>query len=97
MEEIFGLVREELQRVGLLRAMPAGIVLTGGSSLLEGMPELAEEVFELPARRGVPENVGGLQEVVGSPMYATGVGLAIFGSAASQPLPGSGPRNIFAR
>ncbi len=99
MEEIFGLIREEVHRVGLLRAMPAGIVLTGGSSLLEGMPELAEEVFELPSRRGVPENVGGLQEVVGSPMYATGVGLVIFGSRqrSASRFRIRDPRNIFAK
>jgi cell division protein FtsA len=80
MEEIFSLVRSEIMRAGLERCIPAGIVLTGGTSLLHGIPELTEEVFELPARRGVPENVGGLQDVVGNPMYATGVGLVLYGS-----------------
>ncbi len=79
MEEIFSLVRTEITRAGLEKTFPAGIVLTGGTSLLEGVPELAEEVFEIPARRGVPENVGGLMDVVGNPMYATGVGLVLYG------------------
>lgn len=79
MEEIFSLVRREIVRAGLERCIPAGIVLTGGTSLLEGVPDLAEEVFELPSRQGIPENVGGLQEIVGNPMYATGVGLVLYG------------------
>ncbi|MFQ5458390.1 MAG: cell division protein FtsA [Myxococcota bacterium] len=79
MEEILNLVRAEVVRAGFEKSFPAGIVLTGGTSLLEGVPELAEEVFEMPARCGTPENVGGLQDVVGNPMYATGVGLVLYG------------------
>jgi len=63
---------------------PSGVVLTGGCSALEGMAELAEEVFEAPVRLGIPRNIGGLQDVVRGPMYATGVGLAIFGSSQEQ-------------
>ncbi len=80
MEEIMTLVRDEIVRLGLEKSFPAGIVLTGGTSLLEGVQELSEEVFEMPARRGTPENVGGLQDVVSNPMYATGVGLVLYGS-----------------
>jgi len=80
MEEIMTLVHDEIVRLGLEKSFPAGIVLTGGTSLLEGVQELAEEVFEMPARLGTPENVGGLQDVVSNPMYATGVGLVIYGS-----------------
>ena len=56
------------------------MVITGGSTILEGMPELAEQVFNLPVRRGVPTNIGGLIDVVNSPVYATGVGLVVYGS-----------------
>ena len=54
-------------------------MLTGGASALSGIAELAEEVFEAPVRRGLPESIGGLQDVVKSPMYSTGVGLVLFG------------------
>jgi len=79
-EEILTLVREELSRTSFLGAIPCGIVLTGGSSALEGLPELAEEIFELPVRRGTPRGIGGLVDRVQGPEFATGVGLAIWGS-----------------
>jgi len=78
-EEIFILVARELARAGLEDAATAGVVVTGGASLLEGVPELAEQVFDLPVRLGIPESVGGLAEVVKSPVYATAVGLALCG------------------
>ena len=56
------------------------MVLSGGSSALEGLPDMAEEIFELPVRRGTPRNVGGLVDQVQGPEFATGVGLAIWGS-----------------
>ena len=56
------------------------MVITGGSTILEGMPELAEQIFNLPVRRGLPQNIGGLMDVVNSPVYATGVGLVVYGS-----------------
>lgn len=56
------------------------MVLTGGCAILEGIPELAEQVFNLPVRRGAPVGIGGLVDLVGSPIYATGVGLVIYGS-----------------
>lgn len=75
MEEIFNLVRQEIARAGFEDRISAGIVLAGGCATLEGMPELAEQVFNLPVRRGIPKEVGGLTDVVRSSMYATGVGL----------------------
>ena len=80
-EEILTLVRQELYRTGYLsRRIPSGVVLTGGSSALEGLPDLAEEIFELPVRRGIPRGFGGLVDRVQGPEFATGVGLALWGS-----------------
>ncbi|HEY2996214.1 MAG TPA: cell division protein FtsA [Methylomirabilota bacterium] len=79
-EEIFTLVAQGLAKAGFQDAATAGIVVTGGSSIMEGVPELAEAVFEQPVRRGVPAEVGGLANVVRSPIYATGVGLALYGA-----------------
>ena len=78
-EELFELVRTDLRRNGCEHLIRSGVVLTGGSSKMEGMIELAEEVFHLPVRLGVPKYVGGLSEVVKSPIYSTGVGLVQFG------------------
>ncbi|PYM24996.1 MAG: cell division protein FtsA [Candidatus Rokuibacteriota bacterium] len=80
MEEIFTLVAQGLAKAGFQDAATAGVVVTGGSSIMEGVPELAEAVFDMPVRRGVPAEVGGLAEVVRSPIYATGVGLALYGA-----------------
>ena len=79
-EEIFGLLRKEILRSGYEESLGAGVVLTGGGSLLDGLVELGERVFQLPVRRGGPIGIGGLVEVVGSPRYATAVGLAIYGA-----------------
>jgi cell division protein FtsA len=84
-EEILSLARQEILKAGLEDKIPSGVVLTGGASALAGMPELAEEIFEAPVRRGSPTQIGGLQDVVRSPMYATGVGLVVFGHAQRQP------------
>jgi cell division protein FtsA len=73
------LVQAELRRSGFEELLAAGIVLTGGSSKMEGVIELAEEVFHLPVRLGVPQHVGGLVDVVRNPIHATGVGLLLFG------------------
>ncbi|MBI2153899.1 MAG: cell division protein FtsA [Candidatus Rokubacteria bacterium] len=78
-EEIFTLVARDLARAGLEDAPAAGVVVTGGTSILEGVPELAGQVFDLPVRRGSPEGMGGLGDVVQSPIYATAVGLALYG------------------
>ncbi|HSN46726.1 MAG TPA: cell division protein FtsA [Casimicrobiaceae bacterium] len=74
-EELYSLVQAELRRSGFEEMLSSGIVLTGGTALLQGMPELGEEVFHLPVRVGVPAYTGGLSEVVRSPRFATSVGL----------------------
>jgi cell division protein FtsA len=79
-EEIFTLVARELTRAGFSEAATAGVVVTGGTSILQGVPELAESVFDQPVRRGVPGDVGGLADVIKSPIYATAVGLALYGA-----------------
>jgi len=77
-EELFGLVREELRRSGFEEVIAAGIVLTGGSSKMEGAIELAEEVFHVPVRLGVPQALAGLTDVVRNPIFSTGVGLLLY-------------------
>ncbi|MGH8276158.1 MAG: cell division protein FtsA [Steroidobacteraceae bacterium] len=77
-EELFSLVQAELRRSGFEDAVPAGIVLTGGSAKMEGAIELAEEVFHVPVRLGVPQAVAGLSEVVRNPIFSTGVGLLLY-------------------
>jgi len=80
-DEILTLARQSLVKEGLEDRIPSGVVLTGGCSALEGVPDLAEEIFETPVRIGIPCRVGGLQDVVRGPMYATGVGLVLFGAS----------------
>jgi len=79
-EEIFTLIKRELYRAGMKNAISSGLVMTGGASLLEGITDIAESVFELPVRIGRPQGVAGLVDVVNNPMYATGVGLVIYGA-----------------
>jgi len=79
-EEIFSLIHQEVAKSGYLDAVSGGVVITGGASLLEGMPELAEFIFEMPVKRGVPQNIGGLRDVVNSPKFATAVGLLKYGA-----------------
>lgn len=79
-EEIFTLIRQEIVKAGYEELISSGIVLTGGSVLMEGMPELADQVFNLPIRRGIPQGIGGLVDVVKNPLYATGTGLVLYGS-----------------
>jgi len=78
-EELLTLVQAELRRSGFEDLIAAGVVLTGGSSKMEGLIELAEEVFHMPVRLGVPQYVTGLVDVVRNPIHATGVGLLLFG------------------
>lgn len=78
-EELFSLIKGELQRGGYEDVIASGIVLTGGSSQLEGVVELAERVFEMPVNIGTPRNVAGLTDIVSNPIYATGVGLLVYG------------------
>lgn len=81
-EELLTLVQSELRRSGYEDLVAAGIVLTGGSSKMDGVVELAEEIFHMPVRLGSPQYSGALSEVVRNPVYATSVGLLIFGSRA---------------
>ena len=78
-EELLSLVLAELRRSGFSDLVAAGVVLTGGSSRMEGVVDLAEEIFHMPVRLGIPQNVTGLADVVRNPVYSTGVGLLLFG------------------
>jgi len=78
-EEIFTLVARDLARAGLADVAAGGVVVTGGTSGMRGVPELAEQVFDVPVRRGVPQGVGGLADVVRTAAHATAVGLALYG------------------
>ncbi|NIM29015.1 MAG: cell division protein FtsA [Gammaproteobacteria bacterium] len=78
-EELLTLVQAELRRSGFEDLIAAGVVLTGGSSKMEGLMELAEEILHMPVRIGAPQTVSGLADVVRNPIYATGVGLLLFG------------------
>ncbi len=86
-EELYGLVLAELRRSGFEEVMGSGVVLTGGSSKMVGMIDLAEEVFHMPVRLGVPQYVGGLTGMIDNPIYATGVGLVLYGAQNKNGLP----------
>lgn len=79
-EEIFMLAQREVEKTGYADLLASGVVITGGATNLEGMPELAEQVLEKPVRRGGPRKVGGLEEMVRNPIYSTGVGLVMHGA-----------------
>jgi cell division protein FtsA len=78
-EELIGLIDHELSTSGFKDQIAGGVVLTGGSSLLEGLVEISEQIFNLPTRQGYPRGVGGLNDVINNPMYATAVGLVLYG------------------
>jgi cell division protein FtsA len=80
MEEMLMLVDQELVRSGYKHLIGAGVVLTGGASRIEGIQELSERIFNLPTRTASPMGVGGLKDVVDNPMYATAVGLLLYGA-----------------
>ncbi len=86
-EEIFGLVDREIKNSGYADMIPSGVIITGGSSLMRGMVDIAEQIFDLPVRLGVPIGFGGLTDVVKSPEYATGVGLLLYGYRHGQKRP----------
>ena len=79
LDEIFQLVCGEIDKSGYEGALASGVVMTGGSMLLPGAVEMAEQIFGMPVRLGVPIHVGGLVDVISSPIYATGVGLVLYG------------------
>lgn len=83
-EELLTLVRAEIRRSGYEDLIAAGVVVTGGSAKMEGLVQLAEEIFQMPVRLGMPHSVTGLVDVVRNPIYATGVGLLMFGSQATR-------------
>ena len=83
-EELFSLVQAELRRSGFEEMVAAGVVLTGGAAKMEGAADLAEEVFHMPVRIGLPQYVTGLSDVVKNQVHATGVGLLLYGSQQSQ-------------
>lgn len=78
-DELFTLVHAELRRSGYEDLIAAGIVLTGGTSKMEGVVELAEEIFHTPVRIGTPQNISGLTDIVKNPIYSTGIGLLHYG------------------
>lgn len=82
LEEVFQLIQREITKSGYEENLASGMVMTGGSTLLPGMIEMAEEHFNVPVRQGVPTNVGGLVDVISSPVYSTGVGLVLYGMNA---------------
>jgi cell division protein FtsA len=78
-EEIVSLIQEDIKQAGLEKALGAGIVVTGGTVLLDGVTDVAEQIFDLPARKGIPVGLGGMAEVLSSPIYSTVVGLVLYG------------------
>ena len=80
LEEILGLAHREIVKSGYEDLLAAGVVLTGGTAILEGITELTEQIFNTPVRKGCPVGVGGITDIINSPMYATGVGLVVYGS-----------------
>ena len=100
-EEFFELAQAELQRSGFENLIAAGVVLTGGSAKMDGVVELAEEILHLPVRLGYPHEVAGLPDVVRNPIYATAVGLLLFGNenrpVRPSPMSRVGRRGLWAR
>jgi cell division protein FtsA len=78
-EEVCQMILTEIKRAGFERSLNSGVVLTGGGAILEGMPEIAEQILDMPVRRGTPSGIGGLVDVVASPVYSTAVGLVLCG------------------
>lgn len=83
-EEIFDLAKQEVIRSGHEDSIASGVVITGGCSVMDGVTELAEQIFDFPVVRATPRGIGGLVDVIRSPMYATGVGLVVYGHERRQ-------------
>ena len=79
-DELFTLILAEIRRSGFEELIPAGVLLTGGTSKMEGAVELAEEIFHMPVRLGAPQHAKGLNDIIKNPIYATAVGLLIYGA-----------------
>lgn len=86
-EELFGMVLQRLKKTGYEDMIVSGVVLTGGTALMDGIQDAAERALGMPVRRGTPKNIGGLMDVVNSPIYATGVGLVLHGAENLQETP----------
>lgn len=84
-EELLTLVQSELRRSGFEDLVPAGVVLTGGAAKIEGLVELAEEIFHMPVRIGIPQGASGMADATANPVHATGVGLLLFGQGQARP------------
>jgi cell division protein FtsA len=83
-DELFTLIQAELRRSGFEDLIPSGVVLTGGTAKMEGAVELAEEIFHMPVRIGYPQGVEGLADIVRNPVYATAVGLLLYGAGHNE-------------
>ncbi len=96
-DELFNLVKRDITMSGYDKLVSGGIVITGGASIMEGMSEIAEDIFQLPVRRGLPKGIGGLVDVVNSPIYATSIGLLLYGmkKGSNGNSRGLGERNLF--
>ena len=86
-------MQAELRRSGFENLLAAGVVLTGGTSKMEGVIDLAEEIFHAPVRIGAPHNVNGLADIVRNPIYSTGVGLLLYGLKQQQEREGTDARS----
>jgi cell division protein FtsA len=86
-DELFTLIQAELRRSGFEDLVASGIVLTGGAAKMEGVIDLAEEIFHMPVSLGAPQNVAGLKDIVRNPIYATGVGLLQYGMEREKEMP----------
>ncbi len=98
-EELFSLVQQEITKAGYDKVINAGLVIAGGGSLLTGITEIAEQMFNLPARLGKPTGIGGLVDVVSSPAFSTAIGLIKFGQSEGMQgqLPEAGVKKLYKR
>jgi cell division protein FtsA len=96
-EEIFHLVWDEISKAGYEKSLNSGLVLTGGGAVLDGMSEIAEQIFDLPIRRGSPSGAGGLADHVANPAYATAVGLVLYAERHRTPDGGRTGGSAFTR
>ena len=85
MAEIYRMVKDQLEKKSLARHLGGGVVLTGGGSLIPGAAELAQDIFEVPARIGYPHKLGGLTNEYRNPMYSAAVGLVLYGAESTTP------------
>ncbi len=96
-EELFTIISEEIKKTGFENYLNAGMVLTGGGCIMQGMAETAEQVFDIPIRRGVPTSIGGLIDVVNSPSYSTGIGLVLHGKRFGATRKKTDQRSVFTK